>query len=106
MKTIGIGGKEQEAVFTMIAAILHLGNVKFAEDAREAVTFRDEEQVSYSARTKTIICEKRICKNNLLVTKSNAPTFPDFSDFSFKSKVFSRVRRNAFVKLPPRIFFE
>ena len=51
MKTIGIGGKEQEAVFTMIAAILHLGNVKFAEDAREAVTFRDAEQV-LSARNK------------------------------------------------------
>jgi myosin heavy subunit len=76
MKTIGIGGKEQEAVFTMIAAILHLGNVKFAEDAREAVTFRDEEQVSYSARTKSSV--KKESARIICWSQNRISDLPDF----------------------------
>jgi myosin-1 len=49
MKTIGMGAKEQEAIFTMIAAILHIGNIKFIEDQGEAVSFANDELVEFIA---------------------------------------------------------
>jgi myosin-1 len=34
LKVTGFGSKEQEAIFSLIAAILHLGNLKFKEDEK------------------------------------------------------------------------
>lgn len=31
MNTTGFGNKEQSAIFELIAAVLHLGNIKFKE---------------------------------------------------------------------------
>lgn len=51
MKTIGMGGKEQEAIFTFVAAILHIGNIKFKEEKRgsEGVKVADQSLVDYIA---------------------------------------------------------
>ncbi len=45
MQNTGMNGKEQEAVFTLVASILHLGNIKFKEGRGEGVDCADLELV-------------------------------------------------------------
>jgi len=49
MDVMGISGKEQEAIFRIVASILHLGNLKFVADNKDAAvldTSAHEEDVS------------------------------------------------------------
>ena len=51
MKTVGMKGKEQEAIFTLVALILHLGNISFVEEKKgsEGVHCANQNQVVFAA---------------------------------------------------------
>lgn len=41
LKVTGFGSREQEALFSLIAAVLHLGNIRFKEDSKGACKVSD-----------------------------------------------------------------
>ncbi|AQK76186.1 myosin2 [Zea mays] len=67
MDIIGISSEEQEAIFRVVAAILHLGNVEFAEgDDGDSSKPKDEKSLSHlRTAAELFMCDEKALKDSL-----------------------------------------
>ncbi|XP_042410642.1 myosin-17-like [Zingiber officinale] len=68
MDIIGISVEEQEAIFRVVAAILHLGNVDFAKGAEidSAVIKNDKSNFHLSMAAELLMCDAHLLENALI----------------------------------------
>ncbi|XP_038717473.1 myosin-11 isoform X2 [Tripterygium wilfordii] len=67
MDIVGISNKEQDAIFGVVAAILHLGNIDFAkgEDADAAVVEDDESRFHLQMTAELLMCDPQALEDAL-----------------------------------------
>ncbi|KAL0390935.1 UNVERIFIED_CONTAM: Myosin-11 [Sesamum calycinum] len=68
MDVVGISQSEQEAIFRTVAAILHLGNIKFAkaEDSDSSVLDNDESKFHLQTAAELLMCDPNALEAALL----------------------------------------
>ncbi|XP_054802473.1 myosin-9 [Prosopis cineraria] len=72
MDVVGINSEEQDAIFRVVAAILHLGNIKFEKSEEDSSVLADEESKSHLEMTaKLLKCvpsalEDALCKRMMI----------------------------------------
>ncbi|XP_062186610.1 myosin-6-like isoform X2 [Phragmites australis] len=67
MDIVGISSDEQDAIFRVVAAILHLGNVEFAEgsEADSSVPKDDKSQFHLRTAAELFMCDKKALEESL-----------------------------------------
>lgn len=67
MDIVGISTEEQEAIFRVVAAILHLGNIEFAEGTEVDSSIPKDEKSWFHLRTAAdlLMCDKKALENSL-----------------------------------------
>ncbi|KAK8955413.1 hypothetical protein KSP40_PGU016919 [Platanthera guangdongensis] len=67
MDVVGISTEEQEAIFRVVAAILHLGNIEFAEGTEIDSSLPKDEKSWFHLRTAAdlLMCDKTALENSL-----------------------------------------
>ncbi|KAG0457447.1 hypothetical protein HPP92_022604 [Vanilla planifolia] len=80
MDVVGIGSGEQEAIFRVVAAILHLGNIKFSEGKETDSSTPKDEKSWFHLRTaaELLMCNEKALENSLcqriIVTRDESIT--------------------------------
>ncbi|XP_042388803.1 myosin-6-like [Zingiber officinale] len=101
MDVVGISTDEQDAIFSIVAAILHLGNVEFAEGEEADSSVPKDEKSWYHLRTaaELFMCDKKaledsLCKRIIItrgesITKNLNPEAATLSRDSLAKVVYS-----------------
>ncbi|KAM7254297.1 hypothetical protein ACFE04_031979 [Oxalis oulophora] len=67
MDIVGISLKEQEAIFRVVAAILHLGNVEFSKGEEDVSVLKDDEaKFHLSTAAELLMCDSHALEDALL----------------------------------------
>ncbi|PKA52778.1 hypothetical protein AXF42_Ash001759 [Apostasia shenzhenica] len=80
MEIVGISSTEQEAIFGVVAAILHLGNVEFADGTDTDSSMPKDEKSRFHLRTaaELLMCDEKALENSLcqriIVTRDESIT--------------------------------
>ncbi|XP_017426389.1 myosin-6-like [Vigna angularis] len=105
MEVVGISGDEQDAIFRIVAAVLHLGNIEFikgSEDELDSSQPKDEKSI-YHLKTaaELLMCDEKsledsFCKRVMVtrgdtITKSLDPTAAALSRDALAKIVYSRL---------------
>ncbi|CAL9163951.1 unnamed protein product [Musa hybrid cultivar] len=103
MDVVGISSDEQDAIFRVVAAILHLGNVEFAEGEEEDSSVPKDEKSWYHLRTaaELFMCNEKaledsLCKRIIVtrgenITKNLNPEAAALSRDALAKVVYSRL---------------
>ncbi|GJN17885.1 hypothetical protein PR202_gb04991 [Eleusine coracana subsp. coracana] len=75
MDTVGITEQEQEAIFRVVAAVLHLGNINFAKgkEADSSVIKDDKSRFHLNAAAEILMCDRQKLENALINREINTP---------------------------------
>ncbi|CAA0374310.1 unnamed protein product [Arabidopsis thaliana] len=82
MDVVGISPEEQDAIFRVVAAILHLGNIEFAksEESDGAEPKDDKSRFHLKVAAKLFMCDEKALENSLcnrvMVTRGESITKP------------------------------
>ncbi|XP_023640678.1 myosin-10 isoform X4 [Capsella rubella] len=82
MDVVGISPEEQDAIFRIVAAILHLGNIEFAkgEDSDAAEPKDDKSRFHLNVAAELFMCDEKALENSLcqrvMVTRGESITKP------------------------------
>ncbi|KAK1289386.1 hypothetical protein QJS10_CPB18g01808 [Acorus calamus] len=103
MDVVGISPEEQDAIFRVVAAILHLGNIKFSKGKEVDSSQPKDEKASFHLRTaaELLMCdvkalEDSLCKRVIVtrdekITKSLDPDSATLSRDALAKIVYSRL---------------
>eukprot|EP00267_Zea_mays_P056043 XP_023156079.1 uncharacterized protein LOC100383772 isoform X5 [Zea mays] len=75
MNTVGITEQEQEAIFRVVAAVLHLGNISFVKgrEADSSVIKDEKARFHLNATAELLMCDCGNLENALIKRKINTP---------------------------------
>ncbi|TVU35329.1 hypothetical protein EJB05_17214 [Eragrostis curvula] len=75
METVGITEQEQEAIFRVVAAVLHLGNINFAKgrEADSSVIKDDKSRFHLNTAAELLMCDCQKLENALINREINTP---------------------------------
>ncbi|XP_052156162.1 myosin-17-like isoform X1 [Oryza glaberrima] len=75
MNTVGITEQEQEAIFRVVAAVLHLGNINFVKGREvDSSVIKDEKaRFHLNAAAELLMCDRGKLENALIKRKINTP---------------------------------
>ncbi|KAK3134970.1 hypothetical protein QOZ80_5BG0413040 [Eleusine coracana subsp. coracana] len=75
MNTVGITEQEQEAIFRVVAAVLHLGNINFVKGREvDSSVIKDEKaRFHLNAAAELLMCDRGKLENTLIKRKINTP---------------------------------
>ncbi|KAL6610563.1 hypothetical protein ACP70R_040532 [Stipagrostis hirtigluma subsp. patula] len=75
MNTVGITEQEQEAIFRVVAAVLHLGNINFVKGREvDSSGLKDEKaRFHLNAAAELLMCDRGKLENTLIKRKINTP---------------------------------
>ncbi|OEL32655.1 Myosin-17, partial [Dichanthelium oligosanthes] len=75
MDTVGITEQEQEAIFRVVAAVLHLGNINFAKgkEADSSVLKDDKSRFHLNTAGELLMCDCEKLENALIKREINTP---------------------------------
>ncbi|KAK3165261.1 hypothetical protein QOZ80_1AG0030990 [Eleusine coracana subsp. coracana] len=75
MDTVGITEQEQEAIFRVVAAVLHLGNINFAKgkEADSSVIKDDKSRFHLNTAAEILMCDRQKLENALINREINTP---------------------------------
>ncbi|KAJ4958781.1 hypothetical protein NE237_025892 [Protea cynaroides] len=106
MDIVGISKQEQEAIFRIVAAILHLGNIEFAKGKEiDTSVIKDESRFHLNMAAELLMCNtpgledalikrvKRVKKGNVeeVITKTLDPAAAVFSRDGLAKTIYSRL---------------
>ncbi|XP_015693143.1 myosin-9-like isoform X2 [Oryza brachyantha] len=75
MNTVGITEQEQEAIFRVVAAVLHLGNINFVKGREvDSSVIKDEKaRFHLNAAAELLMCDRGKLENAMIKRKINTP---------------------------------
>ncbi|GKU86305.1 hypothetical protein SLEP1_g844 [Rubroshorea leprosula] len=65
MDIVGIKREEQDAIFRIVAAILHLGNIDFAKGDNDSSVVKDESEFHFRMTADLLMCDHQALQNAL-----------------------------------------
>ncbi|XWS76162.1 hypothetical protein CRYUN_Cryun01aG0152800 [Craigia yunnanensis] len=103
MDVVGIGSDEQDAIFRVVAAILHLGNIEFAKGKEIDSSMPKDEKSRFHLRTaaELLMCDEKLLEDSLCkrvivtrdetITKWLDPESAAFSRDALAKTVYSKL---------------